>query len=220
MKRWLCVSIGLTLVVLAASLYVYFFEFDRLPPQVPIHWNFAGEADGWVDRDNVLVVFLLMPAIMAGLVVLTLLLPWLSPRHFEVDTFRDTYAYIMTLLVGLMGYLQLIVLGGSLQPRFPNRALIGGMFLFFALLGNVLGRVRRNFWIGVRTPWTLASDPVWIQTHRLTAWLWVGFGLFGFVAVAVGVSIIWCFAGLIVAVLFPVFYSLVLYKRLEKEGRL
>jgi uncharacterized membrane protein len=71
----------------------------------------------------------------------------------------------------------------------------------------------------VRTPWTLASEAVWIRTHRLTAWLFVGFGLAGFVAVLAGAPPLWCFAGLIVAALTPVVYSLVLYKKLQKAGK-
>ena len=57
-----------------------------------------------------------------------------------------------------------------------GRAMIGGMFLFFALLGNVMGKVRKNFYIGIRVPWTLASDRVWNDTHRLAAWMMVAGG--------------------------------------------
>jgi uncharacterized membrane protein len=119
-----------------------------------------------------------------------------------------------------MTYMHLVVLAGSLGAIATERWLFAGLFLTFALIGNVLGRVRRNFWMGVRTPWTLASDAVWIPTHRLAAWLFVAFGLAGFVATLLGVSLLWCLAGLAVVVLVPVAYSLVLYKRLEKQGRL
>ena len=69
-----------------------------------------------------------------------------------------------------------------------GRALIGGMFLFFALLGNVMGKVRKNFYIGIRVPWTLASDRVWNDTHRLAAWLMVGGGILGFLLVILGAA--------------------------------
>jgi uncharacterized membrane protein len=120
-----------------------------------------------------------------------------------------------------MGYLHLIILWGGMHPEESIiRWLVGGIFLFFALLGNVLGRVRRNFWIGVRTPWTLASEAVWIQTHRLSAWLFAAAGLVGLVAVLAGVPMEVCFFGLIGAALIPAVYSLILYKRLEKQGKL
>jgi uncharacterized membrane protein len=218
MTRWFYVSVALAVLAAAGSLYVYAFHYDQMPAELPTHWNVQGEVDGRMDKGTALVVW---PAAAAGVVLLTLVLPWLSPRHFEVEPFRDTYGYVMALLVGLLAYMHLLVLWGALHPAFPlTRWLFGGLFLLFALLGNVLGRVRRNFWMGVRTPWTLASEAVWIRTHRLTAWLFVAFGLFGFGAVLLGVSLVWCFAGLIAVALVSVVYSLVLYKQLEKQGRL
>jgi uncharacterized membrane protein len=80
--------------------------------------------------------------------------------------------------------------------------------------------VQRNFWIGVRTPWTLASETVWIQTHRLTAWLWTGGGVLLSLIAFVGVTIWVWVAGMVAICLVPVVYSLVLYKRLEKQGKL
>jgi uncharacterized membrane protein len=101
-----------------------------------------------------------------------------------------------------------------------TQMLMGGIFLFFALLGNVLGRVRRNFWMGVRTPWTLASEKVWNATHRLSAWLFLVVGLAGFVAILAGVHPFICLAVFLVVVFWPIFYSLWLYKRLERNGQL
>jgi uncharacterized membrane protein len=224
MARWLILSVLLTLAAFGGSLYVYEFQYDRLPEKVPIHWNIHGEPDGWVSKHDVIWTFLLMPAVMAGMVVLTAILPWLSPKPFDVERFRDTYGYLMALVVALFGFIHLLILFGSLEPPGAfdlGRWLVGGIFLFFALIGNVLGRTRRNFWIGVRTPWTLASETVWIQTHRLTAWLFVVIGIAGFVAVVAGVPLVWCFvAFMTLAVFVPVLYSLVLYKRLERQGRL
>src|SRR5262249_44821666 len=118
---------------------------------------------------------------------------------------------VVSLIAGMQGE----------NPLNLGRWLIAGFFLFFALMGNVLGRVRRNFWMGVRTPWTLASETVWNQTHRLTAWLFVAGGLAGFVAVVAGAPVVWCFVGFLVAlVALPIGYSFALYKKLERLGRL
>jgi uncharacterized membrane protein len=114
------------------------------------------------------------------------------------------------------------MLAAAFDPTLDvGRWTIAGAYLLFALLGNVLGKVQRNFWVGVRTPWTLASETVWTQTHRMAAWLFVAAGLLGFVATLAGHSGLWLFVGLIAAIaLGPVVYSLVLYKRLERQGRL
>ena len=130
---------------------------------------------------------------MIVFLVLFAFLPALSPKHFEVDTFRSTYLYIMVLITALFAYMNGVILLATWQElregnKFMDigRALIGGMFLFFALLGNVMGKVRKNFYIGIRVPWTLASDRVWNDTHRLAAWLMVAGGIIGFLVVILG----------------------------------
>jgi uncharacterized membrane protein len=218
MTRWFWIALALAVGAAVGSLYVYLFRYDQLPDQLPIHWNIEGQPDSWMGKGTALVFW---PAIIASVVLLALVLPWLSPRQFQVEPFRATFDYVMALVTGLLVFIHLLTLWSTLHSGFNlERWLFAGLFLFFALIGNVLGRVRRNFWMGVRTPWTLASDTVWIQTHRLTAWLFVGFGLAGFVAVLLGAPPAWCFVGLIVVALVPVVYSLVLYKKLEHQGKL
>jgi uncharacterized membrane protein len=222
MTRWLAFSIALTVAAFALAGFVYLFFYDELPDSMPTHWNIEGKPDAWKPRGEAFLLnFLLPPTLMAGFVGLTLALPWLSPKNFKIDTWRDTYEYIMALVVALFGFIYVCIVLSTLVPELPFvRFMVGGMMFFFALLGNVLGRVRRNFYVGVRTPWTLASDVVWNQTHRVAAWLFVGFGLAGAVAVLAGVNMIVCFVALLIAAFAPVLYSLVLYKRLERQGRL
>jgi uncharacterized membrane protein len=131
----------------------------------------------------------------------------------------------MALVQFLLLYIHCLLIWTSLHPDAVNaRMLLGGTFVFFALLGNVMGRVRRNFWVGIRTPWTLASDKVWNATHRLGAWLFFAAGVIGAILVFGGANLVWCtvvlLAGIFMAAIIPVVYSLILYKRLEREGRL
>jgi uncharacterized membrane protein len=226
MTRWFYLSVALTLAALGATLYVWQFRYDELPELVPVHWDAHFNADGFSPKQDVVTTFFLLPGAMALLCLLTLALPWLSPRRFEVTTFRSTYGYVMMLVTALMGYLHVAFLWGAMQPAQNKtifmRLLLGGICLFFALMGNVMGKVRRNFWMGVRTPWTLASDTVWNQTHRLAAWMMVAAGLLGVALVMVlPADYAWLALFLILpAGLVPVIYSLVLYKRLEREGKL
>jgi uncharacterized membrane protein len=215
------VSVLAAVAALGVSLYLYHFQYDNLPERVPTHWNARGEPDAWTPKQDVFWVFFLVPLAMAGMVVLSVVLPWVSPKGFKVEGFRPTWDYAWALIVLMMGYMHAAILVGSLvEGADVTRLVFGGLFLFFALLGNVLGKVRRNFWMGVRTPWTLASDAVWEATHRLAAWLFVACGLAGFVAVLAGVNVLWCLPLLGVAALVPVLYSLWLYKRLERSGRI
>lgn len=221
MNRWLWGSLILTLVAWAATLYVYQGRYELLADEVPVHWNIKGQPDQFVPRDRALPWLMIAPGGMVAMLLLTLALPWLSPRQFDIERFRGTYNYLMMLVVALFAYIQVVLLIATLQaPVDTGKVLVGGVFLFFALLGNQLGKVQRNFWMGVRTPWTLASETVWIRTHRLSAWLYTAAGLVGFVCILIGVPMILCFIGFMAAVFYPIFYSLWLYKRLEKQGKL
>ena len=83
-----------------------------------------------------------------------------------------------------------------------------------------MGKVRKNFYIGIRVPWTLASDRVWNDTHRLAAWVMVAAGVIGFLLVIAGASPIVAIGLLIGSMLIPVVYSFIHYKSLERRGAL
>lgn len=214
---WLT-ALAITAATFAASAAFY----PKLSATVPTHWNIHGQVDGYGPKAWALVP---IPVTMVGMLVFFRVLPALSPKHFEVDSFRETYLFLMVATVGLFAHIHGVTLYATrAQLAGPGkgfdigRVLIGGVFLFFALVGNVMGKVRRNFFIGVRVPWTLASDRVWNDTHRLAAWTMVGGGLLGFLAVIAGLPIVLAFAVLIVSVLIPVVYSFVHYKNLERQG--
>ncbi len=221
MNRWLMVSVVAALLTLGGTLYFTVIATDRLPDKVPTHWNIKGQADAWVPRADAWKYLLLMPAVQFGIIGLTLVLPWLSPQGFNPNRFRPTYDFMMAMVVVLFGYIQAMILLASLDVGLDiGRAFAAGFFLFFAVIGTVMGKVRRNFWVGVRTPWTIANEVVWNQTHQLAGWLWMAAGAVGFIAALAGVSLIVCFVGLMLAALYPVLHSLILYKRLETQGRL
>jgi uncharacterized membrane protein len=212
----------IALLLVAISLGATTWLYGSLPAQIPTHWNIRGEVDGYGGKWTLF----LMPAMMAGMLVLFYFLPALSPKHFEVDTFRSTYLYIMVLVVGLFAYMHAVLLyvvyqSVTKEATFDlGRGFIAGLFLFFGLMGNVMGKVRKNFYIGVRVPWTLASDRVWNDTHRLAAWVWVSAGAIGFAMIVLGAPIIAAFIVLIVSAFIPVIYSFVHYKSLERRGAL
>jgi len=204
--------------VIAACLAGILVAYPKLPAVIPTHWNAHGQIDGWGPKWTLLAFG---PGAMLLTVALFAALPWLSPKKFEVDSFRATYLYIMIVLVALFAYIQILMLLAGLNVALDTgRAVIGGVSLLIALLGNVLGKVRRNFYVGIRTPWTLASERVWNATHRFGAKTFFAGGLLGLFAVLVRAPFwvpVGCF---LVGALVPVVYSLVVYKQLEHRGEL
>jgi len=158
---------------------------------------------------------------MTFMVALFAALPWLSPKKFEVDSFRSTYLYIMIILLVMAAYIQVLMILAALNVALDtSRAVVGGVCLLIALLGNVMGKVRRNFYLGIRTPWTIASERVWNKTHRLAAKIFFAAGWLGLLEVLLGAPFWLPIATVLTAPLIPAIYSLAYYKQLERHGEL
>ena len=203
------------LVLFGAALGASLVLYSSLPERMPTHWNMRGEVNGWASKPF---GSLALPA--GALIFLFFILAgeWLSPVHFKVSAFRPSFYYLMVICAALMVYIHALALAAALHPHHSyGRWMIGGLFLFFAWLGNMLGKTRRNFWIGILTPWTLASDAVWIATHRLGARVFMLVGIIGAVCAVIGSPVYVYVALLVVAVLVPVGYSLWVSKKFENQ---
>lgn len=211
--RYLLICAALVLAALALALAYY----PSLPARIPIHWGLHGEANGYGPRATVFFV----PALMAAVTLLGVALPWLSPRAFDVDDFRATYGFIIVAVVAMIGYVHAVtiwsLIGGGIDTA---RAVLGGVAVFMLLVGNLMGKVRRNFWIGIRTPWTLSNEKVWYATHRLAGKLMVLCALMCGAGLLAGLPMVLCEAVLLAGPLVPAAYSLMYYKRLERSGNL
>ena len=164
------VAIVLVVAAFALSLAVY----NHLPERVPVHWNAAGQINSYASKMH---GALIMPALMAVLAVVFAALPRISPATFDID--RDSRAFravTMAVLLFLFGVHVFIILAAlnlahSISTFLP--LLLGALLV---ILGNYLPKIRRNFFIGIRTPWTLADEDVWFRTHRLGGVLFIACG--------------------------------------------
>jgi uncharacterized membrane protein len=212
-NRYLLSCFLIMLATLAASLLVY----QQLPARIPTHWNMHGE----IDRHGPRAAIFIHTGIMLLFMGLWTILPRISPKHFTVDDFRNTYWYTCLTVVGLLAYIQCVLLWSAYtQTSATGRAMLGGMAGFTGLMGNVIGKVRRNFWLGIRTPWTLANERVWYSTHRLAGKSLVGASLLALGAVLADLPGLVAVGLLGAGFLIPVAWSLLYYKRLERSGRL
>ncbi len=201
-----------------AALAAFLVSYPHLPEQVPIHWDIHGSVNGYGPRYALL---LLGPGLMLAEMALFALLPRLSPKRYEMDSFEPTYLHLMLVLVSISGYFFAVLLWAALTGSAGiHHAILGGISVLAVLMGNVLGKVRRNFFIGIRTPWTLASERVWYATHRMAGKLMVITGLVGLILALLGIAVWLWIAVLGLGFLTPVAYSLFYYKRLERRGEL
>ena len=164
-------------LAVAAMLVAAWLVGSTLPADLPLptHWGLDGEPDRFSDKWTAL----LMPAGMVGGISLLLyFLPALEPRRQGLERSQGLYLWSWVALLILGAVIQLAVISVALRwPVHGTSFMLGGLGLVFALIGNQLGKSRSMYLIGIRTPWTLASEEVWIKTHRLAGKLMVGGGL-------------------------------------------
>jgi uncharacterized membrane protein len=199
---------------LALSLSLAFW--GKLPEQMPTHFGLDGVPDAYGSR---LEGAMLLPGIMAGLAVFWRLLPVLSPRGYGVLKFESVVS-TMALVTGLfLLLLHITLLRAAVTGQPPSTSMIfAGTAVLVALLGNWMGKLRRNFYVGIRTPWTLADDEVWLQTHRLGGKLMVGGGIVAFFLSFVPGAFPFWLAAILVPALLPAGYSFVVYRRLHPQS--
>jgi uncharacterized membrane protein len=204
--------------VLAAAMWIFALAvYPRLPDRIPTHWNLHGVADGWGGRGSAF----LFPAIGTGIALLMLVLPRIDPRRANWEKFRDEVWLIVTVLLLFNAWVEVVALGAALGWRLnTSAAVLAGVGALLAVIGNYLPRIRSNWFMGIRTPWTLSSEQVWRDTHRVAGRTFVAGGvgmvLAGFIpgTLAQAVSI----AAVVIAPLIPIVYSYRAWRR-EAAGR-
>jgi uncharacterized membrane protein len=204
--------VGLGFVLLGFAAVAAFY--DRLPERVPTHWNADGVANGFMPKPW---GALLMPLVMTSVWVLFLVLPRVSPRGYRIERFQVAYDLMHLALLAFFWVLSLFVLlVGSGVPIPMGRAIPFSVGVLLIVIGNFMGKLTKNFFVGIRTPWTLANDEVWLRTHRLGGKLFVVAGLGLAISGFFGGGSVPIFAAAFVAAGIPIAYSYFLYRKLER----
>ena len=175
MRKSTVIALALIILSFAVSMYVY----PQIPEKVASHWNAQGQPDGYMKRD---VGLFLMPTIGFGLLLLFLLIPKIDPLKHNIERFRKYYDGMVVLLVAFLLYIHLITIFWNLGYRFSmNTSLAPAFGALFFYIGILTENAKMNWFIGIRTPWTLSNEDVWERTHKLGGKL---FKVSGIIAVA------------------------------------
>lgn len=205
----------LLMIIAAFAISAYFYPM--LPDRIPTHWDFKGQINGYSGRLSGAFMMPVMNMVMYGLFIF---LPALDPKRESYKLFQSTYIYFRYLFHIFFFGMHIIIISAALGYDVDTgRLVMLGISLLFMLMGNVMGRLKHNYFIGIKTPWTLASEEVWTRTHRLAAKLWTVGGLIGFIMVLLKVNLSWTFTViLILPALIPTVYSYVIFNKLKKTG--
>ncbi len=166
------------IIILAAGMVMLLAGFllgQHMGPRVATHWNAAGEADGY---GSLFMGLYFLPLLAMGLSILILFMPAIDPLKKNIAEFKEDYNLFILSFAGFFYYLQGITLTWNMGASFSmNAALAPAFGLFFILTGWMIGKAKRNYFIGIRTPWTLANDEVWASTHQLGGKLFIASGV-------------------------------------------
>lgn len=162
-KKAEVLALGIVLLSFALALYIY----PAMPERMVSHWNSQGQPDGFMSKD---IGLFIMPAINLFLFLLFFLIPKIDPLKENIARFRKYFNIFVILILLMMLYLYSLVLIWNMGAVFDMiLALVPALAMLFYYAGVLIEHAERNWFIGIRTPWTISSDVVWHKTHRIGA---------------------------------------------------
>jgi uncharacterized membrane protein len=169
MRKWI------PLLIVVAAFMASAVVYPRLPETMTTHWDMSGRPDGWSNR---MWGALTLPIFLLGMWALVQILPRIDPRGSNYAKFGGAFEAIIVSVMLFMLALHVVVLRASLgYPVQMQRIMPIGIGILLVVIGNLLPRARPNWFVGIRTPWTLSSDRVWEKTHRFGGRVFVAGGV-------------------------------------------
>lgn len=201
-------------ILMAGFLVAAFFIYPQLPDKVPSHWNIHGQVDGYSSR---FFGAFFEPLLAPFLYLLLVLTPLVDPRKDNYVRFAGAYAFLRWTLLLFMYSLYIVTLLVALGYAIDTSMFVkAGVALLLTIIGNFMGQFRHNYFVGIKTPWTLANEEVWRRTHRLGGRIWVlcGLGCLALSPVSAAWSAYLYFALILIMAVVPIVYSYGVYNRL------
>lgn len=160
MDKFIVASLGI--VIISAVISVYFFPV--LPDAITSHWNSEGQPDGKLSK---IWALLLVPIISLAFLALFIAIPRIDPKKKNIQEFRVYYNGFIVLFLGFLLYIHILTIFWNLSPFPFVQAIVPAFSILFYGIGILMQKAKRNWFIGIRTPWTLSSDSVWEKTNMM-----------------------------------------------------
>ena len=201
--------------IILLSFFIGIVSYSYMPDMMPMHWNAQGEIDGYMGK---LWGLFMSPMISLGLFALFLVIPKLDPKRSNLESFKEYYQGIILVIVGFLFYVYILTILSAIGYKFN---MVQAMSISFAVLfyyiGIVLKKTKSNFFVGIKTPWTLSDEKVWEKTHDLGGKLFKISGIIAFFgALFKEVAIFLMIIPIIVASIFIYIYSYLEYAKIHK----
>ncbi|MEM9951230.1 MAG: SdpI family protein [Chloroflexota bacterium] len=161
------------LIAISVMVIISMVLYPSLPDELPRQWGMDGSVNSTWSKN---IAVLVAPALGLFIWVLTLIIPKIDPHRESYEKFGAFYMRFRVTLVLFFVGLHIVTLTQYNNPEAVIRLIIVGLGMLFMVLGNELGRVRKTWFFGIRTPWTISDERVWKKTHRVGGRWFVGVG--------------------------------------------
>lgn len=163
------------LFLIAAMFAAAILVWPNAPSDIPVHWTASGEVDRYGGKVEGL---LGLPLMSLAIYLLMRFMPRIDPGRANYARFSGAYTAMRVGIQALLAVIHAVVLAWISGRRIDVSQIVPlGIGALFVLLGAVLGKVRPNWFVGIRTPWTISSKRSWVRTHRLGGWLFMALGI-------------------------------------------
>ncbi len=211
MKKSYVIAIGMILLSFIVGIYFY----PQMPERMASHWNAQGQVDGYVSRFFGL---FLIPLISVGLFLLFIAIPKIDPLKRNIKTFRKYYDRFVVLIIIFLLYVYVLTILWNLGVEFNmSQLLMPALGVLFYYCGVLLENAKRNWFIGIRTPWTLSNEKVWEKTHKVGGKLFKIAGIITAVGVFFDNALFFALVPVLVVAVYTVIYSYLEYQKLFRE---
>jgi len=202
-----------TLIIIIISFLIGIYLYNLMPEQMASHWNQKGEVNGYMTKFWGL---FLMPIVCIGIFLLLLIIPKIDPLKKNIEKFRKYFDSFIFLIIVFLLYIYALTIIWNFDIKFDmNKSIIPAIGLLFYYAGVLISHAKRNWFIGIRTPWTLSNEEVWEKTHKIGSLLFKIAGILAFVGLFFSDFIIWFILIPVISFsLFTFIYSYFVYKKI------
>jgi uncharacterized membrane protein len=212
MRKSLFLAIFIAVISFALGAYFY----PQFPSQMASHWNSQGEVDGYISK--FWGVFL-MPLILSATLALLLIIPRIDPLKSNIEKFRKYFDGFIVLISAYFLYIHALTIAWNLGKTFNfNLFMIPSIAVIFFYCGVMIRKAKRNWFFGIRNPWTMSSDEVWDKTHSLGGKLFMAAGFIVLLGLVFEkYSALFIIVPVLVAAIYSFIYSYLEYKKIKKN---
>lgn len=208
MKKFNLVIIGIIIISFLVSIYFY----PQMPDQIASHWDATGQVNGYMPK---FLGMFLMPVIVVGLAALFLIIPKIDPLKKNIKKFMNHYEGFIIVILTFMLFIHVLTILWNIGIQFDMTTMVMiPMAILFYYLGMIMPHLKKNWFIGIRTPWTLSNEKVWKKTHELSGKLYKILAVFFLIFIILPANFFIYVVGIIIAIsLYPIIYSYFEYQK-------